>query len=92
MKIYTFQLPGSATLDGRAYAYQSSEPSLIPSRENFFWAVAEKIHNFDFSNNSGKWNAIHWKERESRLYTIYLIESAMCLEYIGPSDSLAEIS
>ena len=51
---------GPASLDRRVFAFQSRDPSLIPSRGNIYRAMAEKMCDFDFSNNSGKLNAIYW--------------------------------
>ena len=55
--------------------YKSSDSSLIPSRENFFRAMAEKMCDFDFSNYSGEWNATYWNNEKAD-FTLYLSKRA----------------
>ena len=52
---------GPTSLDGRAITYQSSDLLLHHGR---------KMHEFDFSNNSGKWNTIYYNNEKANCFPI----------------------
>ena len=61
-------IAGAGYSDGRASDYQISNLSLIPSRGNFFHAMAEKYATLTFQITLA--NAIYLINNKSRFYTL----------------------
>ena len=80
--------------DGRASTYKSSDPSLIPSRGNFFLPEAEKekMLNFDYLVTLVNGTSSTGTTNKWILYSLFEWKGPLFPKQIGPTDGTDDIS